>query len=278
MKIALAQITCVPGDVRRNVETMAERIAEAARESCEAIVFPEMSDTGYDISAILDKASVWDDRASPQAILAEAARRHAIAVVAGLSERVGDDVYNAVAVLDARGRLLAKGRKTHLMNLDPIREAGRLRAGDGLATFALGGFRFGLLVCYEIRFPEIARALAMAGAEVLLVPAAFPAARLAHWTVLTEARAIENQAYVLAVNRTGTDAGVALGGNSRAIDPWGVVLAETSAAETMCYVTLERERLERVRGGLRVFADRREAVYRNVDSGNAGGMSSGKPR
>jgi predicted amidohydrolase len=278
LPVALAQIRCVPGDVAGNVATMTERIARAAREGAMLIAFPELSDTGYDMAAILDRASSWEGPSSPLAALSASARTHRIAVVAGLSERVGGDVFNGVAVLGPDGRLLARGRKTHLMNLDPVRESRHLRAGDGLAIFDYGGFRFGIVVCYEIRFPEIARALALAGAEVILVPAAFPQARRSHWDVLTEARAIENQAYVLAVNRVGTDAGIALGGGSRVVDPWGLVVAGAAGEEALLSAILDRAVLERVRSGLRVLDDRREAVYRNVGSGIGEGMSSGKPR
>jgi predicted amidohydrolase len=146
-----------------------------------------------------------------------------------------------------------------------------LRPGTTLCAFTLAGFRFGLIVCYEVRFPEVARALALAGAEVLVVPAAFPAARRDHWKILTQARAVENQAYVLAVNRVGTDGTVLLGGASRVVDPWGIVEAAGSEDdETVLEATLERARLARVRAGLRVFEDRRESVYGTVGTGAKG--------
>lgn len=277
MKIFLVQLEATVGAVGDNLARMERQVEKASAAGADLVVFPEMSDTGYAMDAILREASPWND--GPFTRLAEAARRNRVAVVAGISERAADGVYNSVAVLDASGTLVAKHRKTHLMRLGPVCEAAHLRAGASLVTFELGGFRFGIVVCYEIRFPEIARALALAGVECLLVPAAFPAARRAHWRTLTEARAIENQAYVLAVNRVGNDAGLVHGGASRAIDPWGVVLAEApEATETTLAVELDRSQLERVRGGLRVFEDRREAVYRRVDGGTGGGFSAGKPR
>lgn len=276
--VASVQFRSVPGDVASNVSRMVQHVEKAAAHGAGLVLFPEMSDTGYVMDAILRDASPWDR--GPLVLLAEAAARHRIVVVAGLSERTDVGVYNSVAVIDTDGRLRAKHRKTHLMRLAPVLESSHLEAGNELVTFVVDDFRFGIVVCYEIRFPEIARALAVAGAEVLLVPAAFPAARRDHWRALTTARAIENQAYVVAANRVGIDDGMAHAGASRALDPWGEVLAEgPDEEETILWAPLERARLERVRSGLRVFEDRRPDVYRAVgDVGIIGGTSRGFPR
>jgi predicted amidohydrolase len=268
MRASLVQFRCVVGDVSGNVRRMVERVAEAATKGSELVLFPEMSDTGYEMDAILREATAWETGGSSARALAEAARRHRVAVVAGLAERTAEGIFNAIAVFDRDGDCVATYRKTHLMRLEPTAEARHLRPGTALCAFTLAGFRFGLVVCYEVRFPEVARALALAGAEVLVVPAAFPAARRDHWKILTQARAVENQAYVLAVNRVGTDGTVLLGGASRVVDPWGIVEAAGSEDdETVLDATLERARLARVRAGLRVFEDRRESVYGTVRTG-----------
>ena len=259
----MAQLNCVAGDVTTNVENVVRQIHAAAAQSSALVVFPEMCDTGYEMDTILRTASSWD--AAPYMTVAKTARERKIAVAIGLSERKSEGIYNSVAVINADGELIARHRKTHLMNVDPVREVRHLRAGDSLRTFEFGGFRFGLVICYEVRFPEVSRALAVSGAEVLLVQAAFPHARREHWKVLTRARAIENQAYVVAVNRVGSDGGMEFAGTSVAYDPYGVVEAEgTEQDEALLFTTLRRENLERVREGLRVFDDRRESVYLRV--------------
>ncbi len=263
MKIALAQLSCVAGDVTTNVENVVRHIHAAADQSCALVVFPEMSDTGYEMDTILRTASSWD--ATPYMTVAKTARERKIAVAIGLSERKSEGIYNSVAVINPDGDLIARHRKTHLMNVDPVREVRHLRAGDSLHTFEFGGFRFGLVICYEVRFPEVSRALAVAGAEVLLVPAAFPNARREHWKALTRARAIENQAYVVAVNRVGSDGGMEFAGCSTVYDPYGVIEVESSSQdEALLFATLHRENLDKVRDGLRVFDDRRDSVYLRV--------------
>lgn len=262
MKVALAQIACTPGDVHGNVAKVLHFIAAAAAAGSQLVVFPEMADTGYEMETILRCASRWDDDAGPFVRVQRAAREHRIAVAVGLSERTDEAIFNSVAVFAPDGEQIAAHRKTHLMNVEPVREKQRLGAGKTLTTFLLEGFRFGLVICYEVRFPEVSRALAIAGAEVLLVPAAFPHARREHWSVLTRARAIENQAYLFAVNRVGTDAGMPFAGRTQAYDPFGVVLAAGNETEEgLHFAELERESLTRVRSGLRVFDDRRPELY-----------------
>ncbi len=269
MKVALAQMRCVPGDVPQNTRTMVRNIRAAADRGCAVVVLPEMSDTGYHMPTIVATAATWDGGA--YAAVAGAAAEHKITVVAGLSERVGGDIYNTVAVLGPGGKLVAKYRKTHLITAEPVCEQNFLRAGDCLTLCSVGGFTVGLLTCYDIRFPEVARRLAVAGAELLIVPAAFPQARIRHWEVLATARAIENQVYVAAVNRVGEDAGLTFGGTSRLFDPAGTPLASgTEDDEVLLVGEVSKERLAEVRDKLKVYRDRREDVYAAPVAGREG--------
>ena len=260
MKVALAQFRARPGDVAWNTQTIVSQVRAAVARECNVVVFPEMSDTGYDMPTILQTASAWDRGAYSE--VAAAAAEGRVTVVVGLSERVGGDVYNTVAVLGPTGELIAKYRKTHLITAEPICEHNYLRRGDSLTLCELAGFRAGLLTCYDIRFPELARKLTLAGAEILIVPAAWPLVRIHHWEVLTTCRAIENQVYIAAVNRVGDDNGLTFGGTSRLLDPFGTVLAVASETEeTLLIGEVSRDRLAEVRGRLKVFADRRPELY-----------------
>ncbi len=262
MNISLAPMACESGEVARNVAAMARSIRAAADRGCDAVVFPEMCDTGYHMPTIARTASAWD--AGPIVELSGFARENRIAVIVGLSEREGSTIYNSTAAIGPDGALLARYRKIHLFTGPPVCEDTHLAAGRSLVTFELGGFRVGLMTCYDVRFPEQARALALAGAEVLFVPAAFPLARIDHWRTLTAARAIENQVFVAAVNRIGTDHGLTFGGNSRLLDPAGVAIASSDESEPGLLVgKLDRARLDEVRAGLQVFRDRRPDVYGN---------------
>ncbi len=263
MNVALAQMACEPGGVANNVAAMARSIRVAAERGGDAVVFPEMCDTGYHMPTIARAASAWDR--GPFLDLAGLAKECRIAVIAGLSERDGASIYNSTAAIGPDGALLAKYRKIHLFTGRPVCEHEHLAAGRSLATFELGGFRVGLMTCYDVRFPELARALALAGAEAVIVPAAFPLARIDHWTTLTAARAIENQLYVAAVNRVGADHGLTFGGRSVLLDPAGAALASASETDDVLVVgRFDRARLDEVRAGLQVFRDRRPDVYGNL--------------
>jgi omega-amidase len=260
MKIALAQIQCRPGDVAFNTRTIVAQVRAAAAQGCDAIALPEMSDTGYCMPTIMRTASTWDR--GPYVEVAGVAAETGVTVVVGLSERVEGDIYNTVAVLGAGGQLIAKYRKTHLITAQPVCEQNFLRRGDSIALCDIAGFRAGLMTCYDIRFPELARKLVLAGAEILIVPAAFPLARIDHWKTIAACRAIENQVYVAAVNRVGVDEGLSFGGASRLLDPFGVILAAASeSGESLLVGEISRDRLLEVRGQLKVFADRRPELY-----------------
>ena len=260
MKIALAQIRCRPGDVAFNTRTIVDQVRAAAEHGCAVVVLPEMSDTGYHMPTIVRTASAWDGWVYGE--ISAAAADTGVTVVVGLSERVGGDIYNTVAVLGTNGELVAKYRKTHLITAEPVCEQNTIRPGDSIALCDIAGFRAGLMTCYDIRFPELARKLTLSGAEILIVPAAFPRVRIGHWETINACRAIENQVYVAAVNRVGTDEGLAFGGSSRLLDPHGLLIAAASENdETLLVGEVSRERLAEVRGGLKVFADRRPELY-----------------
>ncbi len=260
MRIGLAQLNCDPGNVGENLRRIVNAIADASARECDLLVLPEMSDTGYHMPAILETAGTWPGRAYSE--IADAARRYQLTVAVGLSERVEGDVFNSVAVLGPDGELLTKYRKTHLITAEPVCEHRFLKAGRDRSLFPFRGFTVGIMTCYEVRFPEIARRYALDGADLLLVPAAFPQARIAHWRILSSARAIENQMYVAAVNRVGTDEGLTFGGSSQLIDPAGKILAAGNETDEALLVgELSRETIATVRSRLTVFQDRREELY-----------------
>jgi len=260
MKIALAQIRSWPGDLTRNTRSIVKQIRTAAALGCDAVILPEMSDTGYHMPTIVKTASAWDG--GVYAEVAGVAAEAKLTVIAGLSERVDTDIYNTVAVVGPDGRLIAKYRKTHLITAEPICEQNYIRPGDKITLCEVGGFGVGLMTCYDIRFPEMARRLALSGAEILVVPAAFPLLRIKHWDTINSCRAIENQVYVAAVNRVGDDEGLVFGGSSTLLDPYGTILASASEIdETLLTGEISKERLAEVRGRMKVYQDRREELY-----------------
>jgi omega-amidase len=260
MKVAISQLRCVSGDVAKNLLSMHRDIEAASAAGCGLILFPEMSDTGYHMPTILETASPWDR--GPVVELASAAKRYGMHIIAGVSERDGADIFNSTAVIDPQGHIAAKYRKVHLITAEPVCEHHFLKPGDTFTLCRVGEFQVGVLTCYDIRFPEMARKLTLQGADVLIIPSAFPLIRCKHWKTITSCRAIENQVYVLAANRVGTDHGLSFCGNSRLLDPYGTILTSASEIdETLLFGEITSSRISEVRGRMKVFQDRRENLY-----------------
>ena len=261
MKFAAAQIACALGDVAANIARMREFCVRAKKEDVELIVFPEASDTGYSMPVIRELAKPWTEGAVPA--LRQMAKEFALTVVAGVSERDGDQVYNTQAFIDPKGEIRASYRKTHLFVLPPNDESSCYAPGDKFVSVTAGGFNFGLSICYDLRFPEVSRALALDhGANVLRVSSAWPLPRVEHLRALAIARAIENQCYLVLANRTGVDAGVTCCGMSAIIDPSGVVLASASGErEELLIADISEEVVRSIRERMPVFEHRRPKLY-----------------
>ena len=201
--------------------------------------------------------------------LADAARRHDMWVLAGsLFEADGADVYNTSLLFDRSGEQVARYRKIHLFDVElpglpPLRESDAFTAGEEIVTAGTEFGRVGFSICYDLRFPELYRALMARGAEVLFIPSNFQhATGIDHWEVLVRARAIENQAFVLAAAQWGTWDDPAKGrrahGESLAVDPWGRVLARGPGEGTeVVFADLEFSELRRVRSVLPALRHRR---------------------
>ena len=261
MKIAAAQIACALGDVDANLRKMRDFSARAKEQGAELIVFPEASDTGYSMPVIRAHAQPWTEGAVPA--LQKMAKEFSLTIVSGVSERSGDVIYNSQVFIDPQGDLVASYRKTHLFVLAPNDESTCYTPGDKFVSVSASGFNFGLSICYDLRFPEVSRALALEyGANVLLVSSAWPLPRVEHLRALSIARAIENQSYLVLANRTGVDAGVTCCGMSAIIDPSGVILASAAGdREELLLSDISPETIAEVRKRIPVFANRRSDLY-----------------
>ncbi len=260
MKIGVAQIKCRTDNPAANVSKITDFVEKAAARNCQAIVFPEMADTGYEATVIRRFASSWTD--GPVKSIRGAARKHRVFVVCGLSELDAGRLYNTIAIVDPDGELLGKYRKTHLAAFSPLDEDRTFAPGNSLETFQIGDMKWGAMVCYDLRFPEVARSLALKGAEVVALSSAWPFPRLRHWETLVNARAIENQMFILASNQVGSNGNVTFCGASRIVDPFGTTLvAASEESETLITAEVQKDRLESVRNAMPVFQHRRPRIY-----------------
>jgi len=261
MKIAAAQISCSLDNPDANLLKVRDFSAQAKQSGVELIVFPEMIDTGYSMPAIQAHAASWDNGFVPG--LQEVARELSIAIVSGVSERDGAFIYNSQVVIDQRGKIITKYRKTHLFGVPPIEEDKVFSSGNRFTSFGFGDLRFGLSICYDLRFPEMYRKLVTEqGVDVLVVSSAWPFPRVEHFRTLALARAIENQSYVIAANRVDKDDGISFCGSSAIIDPGGGIIASASQdREELIEAELSEDVLNSVRSRMKVFAHRRKDLY-----------------
>ncbi len=259
MKIALGQFGAGP-EKQLNLAQMSKLAETAAASGADLVLFPEAAMVGgtperslVPFAEPLDGPFVGE--------LQRLAAKHRIAIVAGMFEPAESArVYNTVVAVAADGRLIGSYRKIHLYDAFGHRESDRVAPGDGKTlVFELGGMRLGVMTCYEVRFPEVARRLAELGAEVLLLPAAWVRAPLKelHWETLTRARAIENTVYVAAAGQVSAK----YAGLSAIYDPMGVAIVNADESEGLTVGEVTRERLEEVRLINPSLAMRRPDVY-----------------
>jgi nitrilase len=269
MKFAAVQMVSTP-DVARNLEAAAQLVAAAAEAGARVVGLPEyfclMGRRDDDKLAIAEA----DGDGPIQAFLAETSRRHGIFLVGGtlpIRASVPGRVRNACCVFDPQGARVARYDKIHLFAFDSGRgesyDEGRvLEAGDTPVAFDAEGWRCGLSVCYDLRFPELYRSLMTPPCDVLFVPSAFThTTGQAHWLTLLKARAIENQCVVVAPAQGGThENGRRTFGHSLVVDPWGEVLSVVHAGGEgtgIAVADVARERLQQVRTQLPALAHRR---------------------
>jgi predicted amidohydrolase len=226
VRVAACQIDPKIGEVDANLERIATAVTEAAAGGATLIVLPEAAVTGYAFSSLAEALPVARQaESSAEGMLAGLAETHKVNIVCGTLEAAGDEVFNVAMVLLADGRRY-RYRKIHLPFLGIDRYA--TPGPDAPAVIEVDGLRFGVLICYDLRFPEVARICALEGADLIALPTNWPVGVQFHPDLFAPARAAENHCYVLAADRVGTERGTTFMGRSVLYDPDGQLLAKAS--------------------------------------------------
>jgi predicted amidohydrolase len=269
IRVACVQLTS-RADKAANIERTERLVARAAATGADLVVLPEKWNAIGDVAVLHAAAEPLEGGESVEA-MSSWARTHGITLVGGsiTERREGrDKLSNTSLVFDPEGALAAVYRKIHLFDVDVgghrYRESDAEEPGDEPVVARLEDWPIGLSVCYDLRFPELYRILALEGAELVTVPAHFTLyTGKDHWHVLLRARAIENQLFVAAAAQVGeTIPGKPSYGRSLVADPWGTVLAQAPDEETVIFAELDRERLREIRRNLPSLANRQAAAYR----------------
>lgn len=265
MRIALCQLP-VSSNPEINLQRARDALHQAAAANAEVAVFPEATLTrfGSDLRAAAEPLN------GPFCSgLAETAKETGVALVAGVFEPAPDGrVYNTAVVIDGEGALVASYRKLHLFDAFTQRESDLVAPGSSVVVASLAGASVGVEICYDIRFPELTRALAVGGAQLVTVSAAWQAGlfKEEHWVTLLRARAIENTVWVAAVGQvpdpdekpTRAPTGV---GRSMLIDPLGVVRADLGPTAEVAVINADMSLIDTVRATLPSLANRRTDIF-----------------
>ncbi|MBG6216003.1 putative amidohydrolase [Arthrobacter sp. CAN_A6] len=248
MRIALGQLDSGP-DTEKNLSRMEDMASQAARAGARMIVFPEYStyEKPRVDSSFINAAEPLDGPVSGR--LAEIARTHQLVILAGIVETSDepDRAFNTIIVLGEDGEHLALYRKIHLFDSQSFQESRHIKPAVDLrpATFTVDGIVFGILTCYDLRFPELARSLADAGTDVLLAPSSWVpgAAKPDQWNTLAKARALDHGIFVVAVSQAEP---ISIG-RSLVTDPMGAVLEQCGTGPEMRTTDLPLERITETR-------------------------------
>lgn len=261
---ACIQFDTQRGQVEANMAAARAGLATAAASECRLAVLPEMWSTSFmpEFPAeVLARAAAAEDE------LRRLSATHGMVIVGSSIEPTGDIPFNTARVYDC-GRELGAYRKIHLFS--PNAENRHHAAGDRPLLLDTSVGRIGVLICYDLRFPELVRWHFHKGAEMLVVPAQWPEARAQHWRTLLRARAIENEMFVIGCNRTGnetslkTDEVMPFPGDGRIIDPTGEILAAGTGTDALLIAEIELRKVRLVRRILPISRDQRPTVYHQL--------------
>lgn len=258
------KVTCIQMDMlfarpEENFSRASRLNEQAMLGAPDVLVLPETWNTGFfpkeNLPALCDH-----DGAQVKAQIGALAKKLHVNIVAGSVANVRDGkVYNTAMVFDREGNCIASYDKTHLFT--PMGEDNYFTPGDHLCRFMLDGVQCGLIICYDVRFPELTRSLTVPGLDMLFVVSQWPKVRTFHLRSLTTARAIENQMFVICCNSCGTAGETVYGGNSAIIDPWGETIALAGEVEQLLSADCDLEILTNIRSTIPVFRDRRPELY-----------------
>jgi predicted amidohydrolase len=257
LKLSLGQMDIALGKPDENFERVRAWTAEAARHGSSLVVFPELWSTAYDLEN-------WKQHAQPLgegifSQLSDLAAEFKISIAGSVLEARSHKAHNTLVLYDPDGGQAAVYRKLHLFRL--MDEEKWLAPGEEAVTVEAGWGKTGLAICYDLRFTELFRKYALEGVKLVILPAEWPARRAAHWKTLLRARAIENQMFVVGVNRVGETKGERFEGGSAVIDPWGEAVVEGGQAPALLHAEIEIGMVDEVRKKIPVFEDRRPDIY-----------------
>jgi len=258
-KVSLIQMDVAFANPMANRDKVEKMIGEAVKENPDIICLSETWNVGFFPKENLGELADVDGHPTIE-LLGGLAKKYAVNIVGGsVANKKGDKIYNSAFVFNREGECVADYDKIH--GFSPSREHTYFEGGSNLITFELDGIKAGIIICYDMRFSELVRSLALKGIQILFIPAQWPHPRLEHWKTLARARAIENQMFVAAINGVGLAGNAKFCGNSMIIDPWGDVMVNAEEEEKIVTSEVDFSIVEDIRNRINVFKDRKPQYY-----------------
>jgi len=263
-------------DKSANLDKAAQMIKMASQRAG-LLVLPEIFNAPYQTDLLPDYAEPIPGPTTE--MLSELAREHQILLVGGSIPEIdaSGKIYNSSCIFTPDGKMIGCHRKLHLFDIqipDQIvfKESDVFTAGEDLQTFVWNGLPFAVMICYDIRFPELARQAALNGASIIIVPAAFNLTTgPAHWEILMRTRALDNQVFLAAASPArNPSSSYQAWGHSMIVDPWGRIVAEGGTEEDIIYAEIDLTQLQTVRGELPLLQHRRPELYRRISRRESG--------
>uniref|UniRef100_A0A2P2I3B4 omega-amidase n=1 Tax=Hirondellea gigas TaxID=1518452 RepID=A0A2P2I3B4_9CRUS len=250
-----------------NLTRCAQLVQIAAKNGARLVALPECFNCPYGTEYFAEYAETIPGESTE--FLSKLAQQFKVWLVGGsMPERDGDKLYNTSTVFSPTGECVAKHRKVHLFDIDipgsiTFKESETLSPGNSFTTFNVDGFKIGLGICYDIRFPEMAQAYAKLGCQVLLYPGAFNMTTgPAHWELLARSRAVDNQVYVASISPArSVDADYIAYGHTLCVDPWGCLVAEADETEQIVYAEIDLNEVKSIRQQIPVSQQKRSDLY-----------------
>lgn len=269
-KLAVCQLQVVD-DKESNINKALEMIKLSAENSADIIVLPEMFNCPYNNNKFKEYAEIKEESKTLKAI-SKAARDYNVLIVAGsIPELDKDKIYNSCFIFNNNGEILGQYRKMHLFDIDTsgirFKESDTLRAGNQIGMFETKYAKIGVAICYDMRFPELFRIMALKGVQLFIIPGAFNMTTgPAHWELLIRCRAVDNQVFIAAASPARNDELTYIAyGNSMITNPWGDIMARAGENEEIIYADINLDNLGKTRKELPLLKNRRDDIYSLIE-------------
>ncbi|WP_214659130.1 carbon-nitrogen family hydrolase [Candidatus Formimonas warabiya] len=258
VKVALIQFNIVSGDLDHNLTTVTEQIEIAAQGHADLILLPELWNCGYDLLHLPHLAQGL--QGPTVSTIRELAKKYKLFIFAGsIAEKKDGVYYNTTVAIDQKGSIVGKYRKIHLFSLG-FEEDKFFSGGEDWGLVETPWGLAGMIICYDLRFPELMRNLALRGARFIVVPAQWPESKVDQWITFCKARALENQVYLFGTNCTGTDLEIPYPGKSLIVSPWGDVIKEGTSNQEVVLADIDMDEVDKAREALPALFERRSIL------------------